>query len=245
MHVPGLAPRRRRGLLPLLLLQALAAGAADRDHTCVRQASGMEAVFECGGRLISGVEFASFGTPRGSCNIDSGIIADASEVGDCHAANSVAIVEDRCLGQSTCMFTITPDIFGGMPRCAHASSPQRYMIAQLKCGGDDQQVTVIQARGSRWGWQFILIVFACFALYFGFGIAYKVKREGAKLNSMEAIPHVEMWKELPYLVRDGVIFSVDTIKSKGRPSCNHAGARTAAPARSSSLLSSPQPLTSH
>ena len=34
---------------------------------------------------------------------------------------------------------------------------------------------------------------------------------------VEALPHLEMWKDLPFLVRDGVIFAVDTIKSKGRP----------------------------
>lgn len=32
----------------------------------------------------------------------------------------------------------------------------------------------------------------------------------------QAIPHLEMWKDLPYLVRDGVVFSIDTIKSKAR-----------------------------
>ena len=36
-------------------------------------------------------------------------------------------------------------------------------------------------------------------------------------QGIDAIPHLEMWKDLPFLVRDGVIFAVDTIKSKGRP----------------------------
>ena len=58
-------------------------------------------------------------------------------------------------------------------------------------------------------------VFFSFALYFALGIAYKVKRFGAK--GLDAIPHLEMWLDLPYLVRDGVIFSIDTLKSKGRP----------------------------
>ena len=43
----------------------------------------------------------------------------------------------------------------------------------------------------------------------------QMKRDGAK--GVDAIPHLEMWKDLPFLVRDGVIFTVDTIKSKGRP----------------------------
>ena len=53
------------------------------------------------------------------------------------------------------------------------------------------------------------------ALYCGMGIAYNVQRNGAK--GAEALPHLAMWKDLPFLVRDGVIFAVDTIKSKGRP----------------------------
>ena len=54
-----------------------------------------------------------------------------------------------------------------------------------------------------------------FLVYCGLGIAYNVQRKGAK--GVEALPHLEMWKDLPFLVRDGVIFAVDTIKSKGRP----------------------------
>ena len=34
---------------------------------------------------------------------------------------------------------------------------------------------------------------------------------------LDALPHLEMWKDLPFLVRDGVIFSIDTIKSKAAP----------------------------
>ena len=37
------------------------------------------------------------------------------------------------------------------------------------------------------------------------GVAYNVQRKGAK--GVEAIPHLEMWKDLPFLVRDGVVFA--------------------------------------
>ena len=53
-------------------------------------------------------------------------------------------------------------------------------------------------------------------MYFGLGVWYKVKRQGATMG-LEAVPHLDFWQDLPYLVRDGVIFTVDTIKSKGRP----------------------------
>lgn len=201
------------------------AGATNsREHTCAKQDAGQEAVFECGGRLISQVEFASFGTPGGTCIAASGMISGATTVPGCDAANTVATIEDRCLGQSTCMFTVTADIFGGTPSCTHADSSRRWLMAQLKCGGDESPDAAVSApRGPALGWQFIAFVFMVGGLYLGLGIAYKVRREGAKLNSLEAIPHVEMWKELPALVRDGVVFSIDTIKSKGRPSYDSVG----------------------
>jgi len=52
-------------------------------------------------------------------------------------------------------------------------------------------------------------------VYLALGIGFKVQKQGAK--GFEAIPHVEMWRDLPFLVWDGIIFSIDTIKSKGRP----------------------------
>ena len=50
-----------------------------------------------------------------------------------------------------------------------------------------------------------------FVLYLGLGIAFNVQRNGAK--GLEAVPHLEMWKDLPFLVRDGVFFAVNTLKS--------------------------------
>ena len=47
------------------------------------------------------------------------------------------------------------------------------------------------------------------------GVAYNVQRKGAR--GVGAIPHLDMWKDLPFLVRDGVVFAVDTLKSRGRP----------------------------
>jgi hypothetical protein len=35
-------------------------------------------------------------------------------------------------------------------------------------------------------------------------------------RALASLPPAQMWKDLPALVRDGVVYSVDTIKSKGR-----------------------------
>ena len=71
------------------------------------------------------------------------------------------------------------------------------------------------SRGLSNGWKFVILTSVLFVAYCSLGILVKMRREGAR--GMEAIPHLEMWKDLPFLVRDGVIFAVDTIKSKGRP----------------------------
>jgi len=62
------------------------------------------------------------------------------------------------------------------------------------------------ARGLSWGSIFLL----CFSLsslaYFGGGTYYNVKYRGAE-RSVEAIPQVEYWRQLPGLVKDGLKFS--------------------------------------
>ena len=200
----------RRTLLAMLCTGAF----GDREHTCVRQVLGQEAVFECGGKLITQVEFASFGTPKGTCNTASGIVSGAEQVAACHASTSTTVLEDKCLGQSTCMFPITAEFF--QAKSCPGNPGGLWMMAQLRCGGDEtkQPVQIASRSGIGIGWQAVIIILSLFALYFALGVAYKVRREGAKLNSLEAVPHVEMWKELPYLVCDGIIFSIDTIKSK-------------------------------
>ena len=187
---------------------------AANQLSCATANEGFEIIFDCGGELISAVRFASYGTPRGSCDAGTGM--DSFQVvPECHAASSVASVEDKCLGQSTCMFIVGAEQFGGAPKCKAAQTSKRWLSATLACG-DGRSGKEVESAGLGAGWQFIFFVFFSFALYFALGVAYKVKRFGAK--GVDAIPHLEMWLDLPYLVRDGVIFAIDTLKSKGRPS---------------------------
>jgi len=58
------------------------------------------------GAVIDAIQFASYGTPNGD-----GTCGDWS-VGACNAANSTAIVESYCLGQSSCVVPATTPIFG-------------------------------------------------------------------------------------------------------------------------------------
>ena len=65
------------------------------------------------------------------------------------------------------------------------------------------------------GWKFVVLVSAVFVAYCALGVAYKVRRLGTPAG-LESLPHVEMWRDLPALVRDGIVFSVDTLKSAWR-----------------------------
>jgi len=62
--------------------------------------------FSCGlGGVFTGVTFASFGTPSGSC-------AAGFAKGSCDAANTTAIVSSACLGKASCTIAVSTTLFG-------------------------------------------------------------------------------------------------------------------------------------
>jgi len=65
-------------------------------------------------------------------------------------------------------------------------------------------------RKSR-GWLFVTFVMLTAFCYFGVGTAIKWHKYG--LRGAEAVPNIELWRELPGLVRDGVTFSTANAKS--------------------------------
>ena len=54
--------------------------------------------------FISSIDFASYGTPSGSCN-------DLSTT-FCHIPSSISIVESYCLGQTSCAIPVVNSVFG-------------------------------------------------------------------------------------------------------------------------------------
>jgi len=56
------------------------------------------------GQVFTHIDFASYGTPTGTCG--------AFQRGACDAANSRVIVEEQCLGRSDCTISATPGTFG-------------------------------------------------------------------------------------------------------------------------------------
>jgi hypothetical protein len=53
---------------------------------------------------ISQIQFASYGTPTGTCG--------SYQVGSCNAANSTSIVQSYCIGKNSCSVPATTPIFG-------------------------------------------------------------------------------------------------------------------------------------
>ena len=63
----------------------------------------------CRKSTFSGVAFASFGTPTGTCS--TGLAVNPS----CNAATSRSVVIAACVGKSSCTLTASNDAFGGDP----------------------------------------------------------------------------------------------------------------------------------
>ena len=75
---------------------------------CGTVAENADLELECPGGTFSGVAFASFGTPTGSC---PGPFAK----GSCDAASSVDVVTKLCVGKASCTVPATNAGFGGDP----------------------------------------------------------------------------------------------------------------------------------
>eukprot|EP00250_Pteridium_aquilinum_P015845 c22797_g1_i1 orf=77-2668(+) len=62
------------------------------------------ASIDCGlGKTITRITFASYGTPQGTCG--------SFQKGNCHALNSMVIVQKTCVGQTACSVTVSNDFF--------------------------------------------------------------------------------------------------------------------------------------
>lgn len=57
-----------------------------------------------GGKVISQIQFASFGNPQGKCG--------SFKKGSWEATHSQLVVEAACIGKSSCGFTVTKEMFG-------------------------------------------------------------------------------------------------------------------------------------
>jgi hypothetical protein len=88
-------------------LTALLATDGVAPQTCAAAVpEGADAVFACGaGATITGVTFASFGTPTGTC-------ATGFSAGACDAGGSRAVVAAACVGLAACSIPVDVASFG-------------------------------------------------------------------------------------------------------------------------------------
>jgi len=74
--------------------------------------------------------------------------------------------------------------------------------------GKDDDKDKDKGGGFPWGWTIIGIFFGCVILYIIIGMAVKWKVYGAEPASLDIIPNVEFWKELPFLFYDGCKYTI-------------------------------------
>ena len=93
------------------------------------------------GLIISAIRFASYGNSGGSCG--------SYTVGPCHAPNSMNIVSNECLNQSTCSMTPSHGLFDlsechveAMQLCAEVLCREHLISSTVHPSGEEMTVNV-------------------------------------------------------------------------------------------------------
>ena len=97
---------------------------------CTISEEGQTAVLNCKNGEITKIEFASYGTPEGSCENDF-------TKSSCHSENSVSKVEEPCLGKSSCEVPANNDVFGDP--CPNV---KKHLYIKYLCEGEVEDETV-------------------------------------------------------------------------------------------------------
>lgn len=99
------------------------------SYRCVEYFKRELAVLECEGqRIISSIEFASFGDPTGTCD------SDEPGMGDCHSTKSELAIEEACMGRHQCAFVVEKSVLGD-PRCGR--KVEERLVVQYICRAPD------------------------------------------------------------------------------------------------------------
>lgn len=99
LTMPGMETVQENPAVSITMVQGCAAGMLGG-----MQGEGGSLNLECASGTISKIDFASFGTPTGSC-------PDFS-VSDCDANTTRAVVEGLCLGKASCQIDVDTKVFG-------------------------------------------------------------------------------------------------------------------------------------
>jgi hypothetical protein len=103
--------------------------------TCAQATEGTTLTITCdAGQTVTTIDFASYGTPTGSCG--------AFQTSSCHAASSVQVLKDACLGKSSCTVAANNATFGdpcfGTPKI---------LDVQVTCTGKEGTTPQICSKG--------------------------------------------------------------------------------------------------
>ena len=78
------------------------------------------------GNVITAINFASYGTPSGSC-------VDGFIQGSCHATTSVSVVSSACLNRATCSVSSSYQLFTYDP----CIGTRKHLYIKATCGPSD------------------------------------------------------------------------------------------------------------
>jgi len=148
--------------------------AGEKRYSCAEAKDHDEIVFDCGGDFISKVIFSSYGTPTGHCEDEDQ--KNSFKTSKCHSGRSEDVIQERCLGQTTCMFTVTDEQFGGDP----CPGKNKRLLARVACGdhkkAEEAMREAEKKRGLSSSWKFIIGVGVVFSVYCVLGVAFNVRK---------------------------------------------------------------------
>ena len=130
--------------------------AETEGSSCSEAATGDTLVLDCGEKFITEVLFASYGTPSGTCEWEAGVGIQKEEFvlaqdDECHAPRSKEVIEDYCVGQTTCMIPCDPLIFGSPVPCNGVEgNAGEFVRASVLCG-DAKDAQLVDARVAAGG----------------------------------------------------------------------------------------------
>eukprot|EP00056_Hartaetosiga_gracilis_P004295 m.73715 g.73715 ORF g.73715 m.73715 type:complete len:186 (-) comp11778_c1_seq8:2072-2629(-) len=75
---------------------------------CGTAAESSSVTLKCISGVIKSIDFASFGTPEGTC-------ASGFNISSCNSPNSMNVVSNACVGKASCTVEASNDVFGGDP----------------------------------------------------------------------------------------------------------------------------------
>jgi len=118
--------------------------------------------------------------------------------------------------QFICQLTGTPTLTmvndPNLQGCSVAPGYVFQYTTPLACPGyQPPEITVTTSVSVSGGWIFIIILCVVFPIYFIAGFIYGWKVKGQ--TGGEACPNIGFWRNLPGLMKDGTVFTVNKIKS--------------------------------